>query len=56
MKHAFLLGLVILLVLTACSANRQKLSPQGNLNLKSANVYYQQKDNERFSAKSSCPV
>jgi len=46
MKNAFLFGLGILLILTACSANRQKLSPQGNLNLKSANVYFQQKDNE----------
>ncbi len=46
MKNALLFGLVIMLVLTACSANRQKLSPQANLNLKSANVYFQQKDNE----------
>lgn len=38
--------IIILLLLSACSMSRQKLSPQGNLNLKSANVYYQQKDNE----------
>jgi tetratricopeptide (TPR) repeat protein len=46
MKKALLFALVLTLVLGACSANRQKLSPQANLNLKSANVYYQQKDNE----------
>ncbi|MFO7659881.1 MAG: tetratricopeptide repeat protein [Candidatus Cloacimonadaceae bacterium] len=46
MKNALLFGLVILMVLTACSANRQKLSPQANLNLKSANVYFTQKDSE----------
>jgi len=47
MKNALLIGLVLLLVLSACSSARQKLSPQGNLNLKSANVYYQDKDNEK---------
>lgn len=46
MKNALLFGLAVLLILTACSANRQKLSPQANLNLKSANVYFQQKDSE----------
>jgi len=46
MKKALLLGMACLLVLFACAHNKQKLSPQGNLNLKSANVYYTQKDNE----------
>jgi tetratricopeptide (TPR) repeat protein len=52
MKKALLIGLVIMIVLSACSANRQKLSPQGNLYLKSANVYYQQRDNETSLLKS----
>ncbi len=47
MKKALLLGMVIVLALAACSPNRQKLTPQSNLNLKSANVYYQQKDNDK---------
>ena len=47
MKKVLLFGLVMLLVLSACATSRQKLSPQGNLNLKSANVYYTQKDNEK---------
>ena len=47
MKKVFLFGLISLLILTACSHNRQKLSPQGNLNLKSANVYFQQRDDEK---------
>ncbi len=52
MKKVLLFGLAILLVLSACSTSRQKLSPQANLNLKSANVYYTQKDNEASLAKS----
>lgn len=47
MKKAILFGLAIILILSACSTSRQKLSPQGNLDLKSANVYYTQKDNEK---------
>ena len=42
MKKLIFLAMIAILVLSACSANRQKLSPQGNLNLKSANVYYAQ--------------
>jgi len=47
MKNIIIIGAVLLLLLTACASNRQKLSPQANLNLKSANVYYQQKDIEK---------
>jgi tetratricopeptide (TPR) repeat protein len=47
MKKVLLFGLVMLIVLSACSTSRQRLSPQGNLNLKSANVYYTQKDNDK---------
>jgi tetratricopeptide (TPR) repeat protein len=46
MKKSLLFTLTLVLILSACSTNIQKLSPQGNLDLKSANVYYQQKDNE----------
>jgi tetratricopeptide (TPR) repeat protein len=46
MKKALLFALVTILLLSACSSNRQKLSPQANLYLKSANVYYSQKDND----------
>ncbi len=46
MKNFLICAAVALLLLSACARNRQKLSPQGNLNLKSANVYYTQKDNE----------
>lgn len=46
MKQPILFALIAILLLSACATNRQKLSPQGNLNLKSANVYFQQKDNE----------
>jgi tetratricopeptide (TPR) repeat protein len=45
MKKALLLALIMALILGACAKNLQKLSPQGNLNLKSANVYYAQKSN-----------
>jgi tetratricopeptide (TPR) repeat protein len=44
MKKMLMLGLIVTLLISACSTSRQKLSPQGNLNLKSANVYYQQKN------------
>jgi len=47
MKKVFFFSLIIFPLLTACSQNRQKLSPQGNLYLKSANVYIQQKDDEK---------
>ncbi len=44
MKKLILIALVLVLILSACSTARQKLSPQGNVDLKTANVYYQQKD------------
>ena len=44
MKYAVILALVAMLVLTACAAPRQKLGPQANVALKTANVYYSQKD------------
>ncbi len=46
MRNSLINILILLLLLSACSMSRQKLSPQANLYLKSANVYYQQKDNE----------
>lgn len=47
MKNILLLVLVTTLFLTACSSARQKLTPQGNLDLKSANVYYAQSNVEK---------
>ena len=44
MKKIALLLIIGLLVLTACSGPRQKLSPKANVALKTANVYYAQKD------------
>lgn len=52
MKKALLFALVLVLFLSACSSNRQKLSPQANLYLKSANVYYSQRDNDDLLKKS----
>jgi len=46
MKHLIIVMLAILLGLTACAAPRQKLSPQGYVNLKTANVYYAQQNVE----------
>ncbi|HNX37261.1 MAG TPA: tetratricopeptide repeat protein [Candidatus Cloacimonadota bacterium] len=47
MKYAVILTLAVMLVLTACAAPRQKLSPQANVALKTANVYYAQKDTDK---------
>lgn len=47
MRNIILLSLIAILLISACSTNRQKLTPQSNLDLKSANVYFQQKDNEK---------
>jgi tetratricopeptide (TPR) repeat protein len=47
MKNIVLMSLIAILLLSACATTRQKLTPQSNLDLKSANVYYQQKDNEK---------
>jgi tetratricopeptide (TPR) repeat protein len=46
MKKVLMIVLITLLVLSVFAKQRQKLSPQNNLNLKSANVYYTQKDND----------
>ena len=47
MKKQIIIFCLMLLVLTACSTARQKLSPQGNVNLKTADVYYSQQDVEQ---------
>ena len=44
MKRIFLLTLAVLLFLTGCATNRHKLSPQANVDLKTANVYYSQQN------------
>ena len=44
MKKVLFLLTALLLVLTACSTARQKLSPQCNVNLKTADVYYSQEN------------
>ncbi|MBW6513411.1 MAG: tetratricopeptide repeat protein [Candidatus Syntrophosphaera sp.] len=46
MKHLVIIALAAMLLLSACSVTRQKLSPQGNVNLKTANVYYAQQNVE----------
>jgi tetratricopeptide (TPR) repeat protein len=46
MKRLIIIALAVMLFLTACAANRHKLSPQGNVNLKTANVYYNQQNVE----------
>ncbi|MDD3633268.1 MAG: tetratricopeptide repeat protein [Candidatus Cloacimonetes bacterium] len=46
MKRIFLLTLVALLFLTGCATTRHKLSPQANVDLKTANVYYSQQNVE----------
>jgi len=47
MKKLIIILSIILIMLTACSTARQKLSPQGNVNLKTADVYYSQQDVEQ---------
>lgn len=47
MKNQIIIVLAVMLLLGACAAPRQKLSPQANVALKSANVYYAQKDTEQ---------
>ena len=47
MKKQIIIVLATMLLLGACAAPRQKLSPQANVALKSANVYYAQKDTEQ---------
>jgi tetratricopeptide (TPR) repeat protein len=47
MKKLIIIAVALILVLSACSNARQKLSPQGNVNFKTANVYYQQKNVEQ---------
>jgi len=44
MKYYAILALALLTLLSACAGSRQKLSPVGNINLKDADVYYQQKN------------
>jgi tetratricopeptide (TPR) repeat protein len=41
-----ILSLAVMLLLAACATSRQKLSPQANVNFKTANVYYSQKNVE----------
>jgi len=47
MKKLIIIAGALFLVLSACSNARQNLSPQGNVNFKTANVYYQQKNVEQ---------
>jgi tetratricopeptide (TPR) repeat protein len=47
MKKLIIFALAALLLLSACATARQKLSPQGNVDYKTANVYYQQKNVEQ---------
>ncbi len=47
MKHLIIATLLLTLVFTACAPARQKLSPQANVALKDANVFYQQKNVEK---------
>jgi tetratricopeptide (TPR) repeat protein len=49
MKQYLIIALAAALLLAACAAPRQKLSPQGNVNLKTANVYYAQQNVEEAS-------
>ena len=50
MKKPIFILCIIMIVLTACSTARQKLSPQGNVNLKTADVYYSQQNVEQAEA------
>lgn len=47
MKKLIIFAVAALLLLSACATARQKLSPQGNVDYKTANVYYQQKNVEQ---------
>lgn len=47
MKKLIIVAVTLLLLISACSTARQKLSPQGNVDFKTANVYYAQKDVEK---------
>ena len=47
MKKPIIILCIIMIALTACSPARQKLSPQGNVNLKTADVYYSQQNVEQ---------
>lgn len=47
MKRLIVLALVAVLFLSACASPRQKLSPKGNVDFKTANVYYAQKNVEK---------
>lgn len=44
MKKLIIIAAILMLLISACSTARQKLSPQGNVDYKTANVYYAQKD------------
>ena len=46
MKKLLIASLALMLALTACAARRHKLTAQGNVNLKTANVYYAQQNVE----------
>jgi len=47
MKKLIIVVIALLIALTGCSSARQKLSPKGNVDFKTANVYYQQKNVEQ---------
>lgn len=47
MKKITIVLLAVILLLAACAAPRQKLTPQANVALKTANVYYAQRDIEK---------
>lgn len=46
MKRIVIISMIGLLALAGCAAPRHKLSPQGNVNYKTANVYYNQQNVE----------
>ncbi len=46
MKRLIIIFLVLLVALTGCAVKRHKLSASGNVNLKTANVYYAQQNVE----------
>ena len=47
MKKLIIVAVTMLLLISACSTARQKLSPQGNVDYKTANVYYAQQNVEQ---------
>ncbi|MDD4308919.1 MAG: tetratricopeptide repeat protein [Candidatus Cloacimonetes bacterium] len=47
MKKLIFFTIALLLLISACSTARQKLSPQGNVDFKTANVYYAQQNVEQ---------